>query len=535
MRESKDAFRDYLGAICLPSALLSSVLECYQSSSSRVWLLDNSSSMRVRDSHIGRGKSGGTIERFDDVRRWEELQDCVAFHSKMASRVWLPSKYWLVNYSGQTENLSLCWGTTKDIPSEMSQIKKVMTRQALDQSQCPLATLVHGLTKKVAKDADALNAQDKHVIAVICTQGLSTDDEGRSAMREFRQELSSLSKLPVKVIVRLCTDDDRVVDAFNTMDATFDSVDVLDDFWGEAMEVKLHNPWLIYSYGLHRLRESGLAPEIMDDLDERPFTLDEIHQFCTLMFVGDDDSITLPLPSFSGRRESFFKDRNFFKALEILVSKEKLQFCPFKKELHPWINVRHLESIHSPFSHSQRNSEEQDKSKSAHSFSKSSRAPPSRSNSDPPEDQRRQTAYKSSRDPPPKHQPHFQSFNVQATNATSARTALTLEEVLQRWSHQPPDYKRLYHPLWRLLVTVPETFPPINKKVEDHDYFTKWKTFDKNALDGFSGDQLRALLKRAVRKAKFFLHPDKLPKDLTDNQAILFKTLWNVISERESK
>jgi len=39
------------------------------------------------------------------------------------------------------------------------------------------------------------------------------------------------------------------------------------------------------------------------------------------------------------------------------------------------------------------------------------------------------------------------------------------------------------------------------------------------------------VLKRAVRKAKFFLHPDKLPKDLTENQAILFKTLWDVIRD----
>jgi len=34
-----------------------------------------------------------------------------------------------------------------------------------------------------------------------------------------------------------------------------------------------------------------------------------------------------------------------------------------------------------------------------------------------------------------------------------------------------------------------------------------------------------------MRKAKFFLHPDKLPKDLTENQAILFKTLWDVIRD----
>ena len=41
----------------------------------------------------------------------------------------------------------------------------------------------------------------------------------------------------------------------------------------QAMEVYLHNPWLTYGVGLHRLREAGFAPEIMEDLDERRFRL----------------------------------------------------------------------------------------------------------------------------------------------------------------------------------------------------------------------------------------------------------------------
>ena len=35
----------------------------------------------------------------------------------------------------------------------------------------------------------------------------------------------------------------------------------------------------------------------------------------------------------------------------------------------------------------------------------------------------------------------------------------------------------------------------------------------------------------AVRKAKFFLHPDKIPKDLTESQTLLFKTIWHTIQE----
>ena len=41
-------------------------------------------------------------------------------------------------------------------------------------------------------------------------------------------------------------------------------------------------------------------------------------------------------------------------------------------------------------------------------------------------------------------------------------------------------------------------------------------------------------ISKAVRKAKFFLHPDKLPKDLTENPTLLFKTIWNAIQEQEA-
>lgn len=38
-------------------------------------------------------------------------------------------------------------------------------------------------------------------------------------------------------------------------------------------------------------------------------------------------------------------------------------------------------------------------------------------------------------------------------------------------------------------------------------------------------------LKKAVRKIRFFLHPDKLPKDLNPEQAFMVKMLWDVTSD----
>lgn len=111
--------------------------------------------------------------------------------------------------------------------------------------------------------------------------------------------------------------------------------------------------------------------------------------------------------------------------------------------------------------------------------------------------------------------------------------AKDLKEYMQQWSHKAPDYKKL-KPLEDLLVNVPDLFPPTNKFVESHEYYFKWKEFSEDAFSGESGDELKELLRRASRKSKLFLHPDKLPGNLTENQDELFKTIWNVIQESEA-
>ncbi len=46
---------------------------------------------------------------------------------------------------------------------------------------------------------------------------------------------------------------------------------------------------------------------------------------------------------------------------------------------------------------------------------------------------------------------------------------------------------------------------------------------------GDSGMPEEEKLAKAVRKIRFFLHPDKLPKDLNaEQQSIMVKMLWNI-------
>eukprot|EP00584_Thalassiosira_punctigera_P022723 CAMPEP_0172574774 /NCGR_PEP_ID=MMETSP1067-20121228/136874_1 /TAXON_ID=265564 ORGANISM="Thalassiosira punctigera, Strain Tpunct2005C2" /NCGR_SAMPLE_ID=MMETSP1067 /ASSEMBLY_ACC=CAM_ASM_000444 /LENGTH=445 /DNA_ID=CAMNT_0013367407 /DNA_START=1 /DNA_END=1338 /DNA_ORIENTATION=- len=436
------------------------------------------------------------------------------------------------------------------------------------------------------------------------------------------------------------------------------------------MEIYLHNPWLTYSIGLHRLREAGLAPEVVNCLDKRPLTLDEIHQLCQVLFVGEDGGDDIPLPPYQPSEGSHLRRHSWVKVWQIFnvgirekVEKEKPQWNPVKEKLTPWIDLDQLESnlkeqFGDPFGGCPDNDQFRNTYSGGYSFhgddipershssfqcddipersysgipSRRKGGPartaepsgysfrgddiPERSHSssysfhgaDIPSRQNKKSSKGPNRrrtyDEPPRYDEPSGDAGRQGPSegrrtyagpsgagrqeASGGRKTydepcsgagrqgrksfgkddgLTLSEVLQRWSHQPPSYKKM-HSLRHLLVTVPRTFPPENKKVEPHEYFKKWKTLDKNAFKGGDnleallkrapenkkvepheyfkkwktldknafkgGDNLEALLKRAVRGAKFFLHPDKLPKDLTENQELLFKTIWNVLADQE--
>lgn len=57
----------------------------------RIWILDNSGAMNVNDSH----RISGTFDNLQNlaVTRWEELQDCVAYHSQMAALFMFPTRF----------------------------------------------------------------------------------------------------------------------------------------------------------------------------------------------------------------------------------------------------------------------------------------------------------------------------------------------------------------------------------------------------------------------------------------------------------
>lgn len=57
----------------------------------------------------------------------------------------------------------------------------------------------------------------------------------------------------------MCTDEGEITEYWNSLDQELElEMDVLDDLYGEAVEVHKQNKWLTYGEPLHRLREWGV-------------------------------------------------------------------------------------------------------------------------------------------------------------------------------------------------------------------------------------------------------------------------------------
>jgi hypothetical protein len=249
----------------------------------------------------------------------------------------------------------------------------------------------------------------------------------------------------------------------------------------KAMEIHLCNPWLTYGIGLHRLREACLLPsEIFDNIDERPFNLDQLHEFCKLFFIGGDRCIDLPHP----RKSSW---ESFFDALKFLIEKEKTQWNPVKKKTMPWIDLDRLQLIHGGRKKvERRHSSYQSKSKESSSRFHSQENTTSNNRNNEP---RRASSQKHYRRP---------SMEPQGSYEQPTQKSQDYRRDNRESETKPQTERTPAADLQNFILTAPLKFPPKNTMVEPHEYFQKWTTFDATAFEDVNGDELVELLLRGM-------------------------------------
>ena len=303
----------------------------------RFWVLDNSGSMRIGDGHRLVNLDGGK-RRSVKCTRWEELQETVQYHAQMAAAMDSPVIFQLLNDPGM-KLIPARFGVCERGPShgreEVNEAVSIM-RKVSPSGVTPITRHITFIRESIARMAPELRRRGKAVAVILATDGLPTDAKGCGGERvtdEFVHAIRTLEGLPVWTVVRLCTDDPEVREFYNSLDEQLElSVEVLDDFNGEAREVYKHNPWICYAEPLHRIRELGYHDRLFDMIDERPLTMGEARKFCC--FVLGVDEYDLPDPAVDAKP--------FIKSLNTRLEREKMQFNPMKKKMTPWILTKEL-------------------------------------------------------------------------------------------------------------------------------------------------------------------------------------------------
>jgi len=128
-----------------------------------------------------------------------------------------------------------------------------------------------------------------------------------------------------------------------------------------------------------------------------------------------------------------------------------------------------------------------------------------------------------------------QSFKKYMNETSEEQQAVAItaikRNVLITWALQPPMLQTL-RPIDQLILSIHQVLPPAFG-LPSHEYFSKFKPFVKqdiqisDVMTGVSEEKL----KKAVRRVRVFLHPDRLPKELNSEQQFLCKMLWDVTSD----
>lgn len=309
----------------------------------RFWVVDNSGSMSATDGNRLVNTKTQDKVKMVSCTRWKEIVGTVDYHAQMAALLQMPTTFRLLNNPGAhvgKQEFSIGVTGPERVDYDLQVARETMTRSS-PIGVTPLAKHVSEIREEIHALAPSLYEQGRKVAIILATDGLPTNIygiSGREANLEFTAALRSLEGLPVWIVVRLCTDEDNVVEFYNNIDAQLElSIEVLDDYIGEAEEVYSKNPWLNYTLPLHRMREMGIQNRLFDLLDERRFTSSELYDFCMLMFgVRMFDGVPDPDSDFSG----------FVKGLSKLVEKEKRQWNPISRKPKPLIDLKEVTRIY---------------------------------------------------------------------------------------------------------------------------------------------------------------------------------------------
>jgi len=323
-----------------PRGLASEVVDSTRHFPIRLWIVDNSGSMQSTDgSRLV--QAGGGAMRMIQSTRWQELSDTLAAVGEMACNLGARTDFLMLNRppSGQPQFTTVGGdrhahdgGAASMVPVLGPQLDAVQLRQMMASLQpsggTPLTEAVMQCISLLEPAVPSLTASGQQAVVVLATDGVPNDPHS------FVQALQHLQRLPVWLVVRLCTNDDNVVQYWSDLDRSLEApLEVLDDEKGEAEEINALNPWLTYGPPLHLAREFGLKHRLFDLLDERKLMPSQVRELCELLLGCGQ----LPEPELEWSA--------FLSALRSAVNAAPSTVDPRSGRRRPWIDLGRIGSI----------------------------------------------------------------------------------------------------------------------------------------------------------------------------------------------
>lgn len=301
----------------------------------RFFIVDDSGSMATNDGNRiirthtedideGRGVSGKMKNhkaKMVQCTRWAELTESLNFLAELSEVAQAPSEFRLLNGADP-----VIVGLGNDNSEGLAFTKEVLDEDPAGQT--PLCHHINCVVQAIEKMAPEMRKLKKKAAVVICSDGESSDGKVSRALEPLRN-------LPAFVVVRLCTDHQKIVDYWNNIDKELElEMDVIDDLVQDAKQVKEANPWLVYGDELHRLREFGAAFKEMDLIDEISLGSEQAMTFLKVLLNRKD----LPHPQVDWNE--------FYEAVKAESDTQNLVFDPLCGAFKHPVDMAELKKVY---------------------------------------------------------------------------------------------------------------------------------------------------------------------------------------------
>jgi hypothetical protein len=313
--------REFLKGSGWPTGLIETCIKNLTKIPIRFFICDDSGSMITNDGHRNIMQSNGKPKSIA-CSRWSELTTSLKFHANLARSANAPTEFRMLN--GAPPILIGAY----DDPQSYDTLMGIF--DASPHGATPLCHHIRQIIERIRGMEQQLRANRQLACVMIATDGVSSDGDIAAAM-------APLKHLPAWVVIRMCTDDDKIVEYWNNIDQQVEiDMDVLDDLSAEAAEVTSANNWLTYGEPLHRLREFGIPVKEIDILDSDLLSLEQTRMMCTIIFGGRLDDYPHP--------EEDWKE--FISKVDSMNKQAGKVWAPNKNKYQDWINTSRLSSLH---------------------------------------------------------------------------------------------------------------------------------------------------------------------------------------------